>query len=528
MKLYYLLFLLLPVVFFACKKVDNELADQEAMPSVNTSEVTLYEPGGINGITAIYPKEVVVGDTITLAGRLKLDQGATMTLGNAQAKFLFTAQREYKDYASGTITLMDVVRFVVTPEMGGGPQPLVIRNGAYVRTAPDITIHTIPVIASHTDTTLVVRSILNNAIAGFDTRYQNLSGDLFKGWSVSDNGECWLQTDIDIYRIRNGQMESFLKSGDILTINGQPVALTGFNGVSVNKANTTLYLSVDTKDPANSLAGRYYLLKMDIATRQVTTVLNSTWYQRRDATSAQLVTVSPAQFINSGMAMDIPIKAFHLQVDVQGRLLFVNNIQVYLPNSYKDITNLSRINETGRLVTLLEGKANSDKLKYTTLFDVSDDGRYAWFAPSGGGLMYYDLELEELIAKADATQNLFNVSYEQNPDYKFTTLLKPFNGVSGTTYCAMSNGELLQSYGASLAAIDLKDGALYAFAGLEKGVNYTGTLVVQSNTDGQARYVSFTGINLLGVDAQGNVYFMRDGKVSGTTVKPPKIYVLGK
>lgn len=529
MKQTYFLLLLL-TCFFACKKVDNELADQDAMPSVNTSELSLYEPGGYNPIFAIYPKEIVVGDSITLAGRLKIKEGATITLGKAQAKIAFFAQREYTEPNSGTVVLMDIVRFAVTADMGSGPQSLVIRNGSHVRIAPDITIRTVPVITPGTDTTLVVNIVMNQPIAGFEDRYKDvasISGNIFKSWGVAGTGEVWLQTPIDIYRVSNGQMSSFLKTGDVLTIDGQAVTLSGFNGVAVNKDGTTLYLSVDAT--LTSVTGRYYLLKMDIATRQVT-VLNSTWYRRRDETSQQLVEVSPSQFINSGPAADISIKAVDLRVDSQDRILFVNDVDVFLPNTYMDMNCVSRISETGRLTTLLEGNANSDKFKYSQLFGLSEDGRYAWLAPSDGGLIAYDLELEEQLAKADEAQNLFLVSFEQNPAFRFSATLQPFVNNGNSSYFPLSGSELLQSYGATIGAIKLSAGGIYAWAGLEKGFssNSANRPPVQTNMVGQARYVDFDGIQMLGTDNLHNLYFMRDGTKSGASVKLPGLYRVGK
>jgi hypothetical protein len=514
----------------ACKKVDNELAEQEGMPSVNTGQITVYLPGGIGSVTAGYPREVLVGDTITLAGRLHVKEGASMSLGNAQVQYTYTTEWQFKDYASGTITNMDLVRFVVTEEMGSGPQPLVIRNGSFVRTAPDITIHTVPDIASSTDTTLVVTEIMGQDIPGFIARY-NTNGQvnptspgwIFEGCSITGNGEIWLQSRIDIYRVRNGQVESFLKTGDALTINGQSITATEFLGMTVNSEGTAIYLSIGNR--INSTTGRYYLLKMDIASRQ-TALANTTFYRLRDASSAQIVETSPFRFMNTAAVTDVPLKASGLRIDSLGRLLFNNIISI----DNNSVNNLVRVNENGRMNVLLEYQGSSDRLKYKRLLAISPNGRYAYVVPSTDGIMCYDLELEEIVAKADGTQGLFQVSFEQKGEYRFADPLRPFEYQENSSHMVLNNGKLLQAKGVSLGAIDLRTTSVYAYAGLERGYSTYSRdqLAVQKNVTGQARYVSFESVLLLGIDAAGNCYFMRGGIKNNQGVTGPKIYRLSK
>jgi hypothetical protein len=530
---YFIIILLLCTAFVACKKADNELAELEGMPSVNTGEINLYEAGGTNGIRALYPTEVLVGDTITLAGRLHVKDGATMTLGKAPVEYIFTTQREFKDYASGIVVLMDVVRFVVTAQMGAGPQPLVIRNGRFVRTAPDINIRTVPGISSRPDTTLTVTEVMTQDIAGFAARYnaniQVPGPRIFQGYRITDNGEVWLQSPLDIYRIRNGQAENFLKTGDALTIDGQAVQVYEFLGMTVNNDATEMYLSIDCR--LTSTTGRYYLLKMDMASRQ-TTVINTTSYRLRSSQPpAQLVEVIPSSFMNIGPVTDIPVKASSLQLDSLGRMLFRNVIGVYLENTVVSEDNLSRINSNGRMNVMLENVGSSDRLKYNELLTISANGRYAYIIPSTDGVMCYDLELEEIVAKADAAQGLFQISFEQKNEYRFSAPLLPFYYSTNNSYTVLRNGELLQSKGVSLGAIDLRTASVYAYAGLERGFSQYAAdqLPIQTNVTGQARYVSFAGSVLLGTDTTGNVYFMRGGtKSSSQGVTGPKIYRLGK
>src|SRR5258708_19580020 len=63
---------------YACKKVDNDLAQQDAMPSIEID----------------YPGVVITGDTITVKGRLHIDDGGTLTLGNEKAVFISTATKQ--------------------------------------------------------------------------------------------------------------------------------------------------------------------------------------------------------------------------------------------------------------------------------------------------------------------------------------------------------------------------------------------------------------------------------------------------
>lgn len=523
--------ILLLATAFSCKKADNELAEQEAMPSVNTGEISLSVPGVPNDITVKYPEEVLVGDTITLAGRLHVKDGATMSLGQAQVQYIYTAQSEFKDYASGAITIMDIVRFVVTKEMGAGPQPLVIRNGSYVRTAPDITIRTVPDIASRPDTTLTVTEIMGQEIPGFIARY-NTNGQvnpsppnrIFEGCSVTSNGDIWLQSPIDIYRVRNGQVENFLKTGDALNIDGQSISITEFLGMTVNNEGTAMYLSIENR--LSGTTGRFYLLKMDIATRRIS-VINTTSYREREAYSGRLEEVSPARFMNIAAATEVPLRASRLQLDSLGRILFSNALEVGI---YVSVNNLLRVNENGRMNVLLEYKGSSDRLKYKSLLAISPNGRYAYIIPSTDGLMCYDLELEEIAAKSDAAQGLYQVSFEEKSEYRFSVPLRPFEDNQYSSYMALRNGELLQAKGGSIGAIDLRTTSVYAYAGLERGYSTYASdqLAVQKNLSGQARYVDFEDSQLLGTDAAGNVYFMRGGIKNTQGVTGPKIYRLGK
>jgi|GEM_PF-6332740 len=531
MKQQHFISILLLSVIFACKKADNELAEQEGMPSVNTGEISITEPGGTHSITATYPTEVLVGDTITLAGRLHVKNGATMTLGQAQVQYIYTNQWEFKDYASGTITTMDLVRFVVTAEMGSGPQPLVIRNGPFVRTAPDITIRTVPDIASRTDTSLVVTEIMSQDIPGFIARYNTngqvnptLPGWIFEGYSITGNGEIWLQSPIDIYRVQNGQVESFFKTGDTLTINGASTPVTEFLGMTVNSEGTTMYLSIDSR--LTSTTGRFYLLKLDIASQQIT-VINTTYYREGEPYSGRPAEVSPARFMNIAAVKDVPLKASRLQLDSEGRILFNNILSV---TGGITVNNLARVNEHGRMNVMLEYSGSSDRLKYKTLLAISPNGRYAYIVPTNDGVMCYDLELEEIMAKADAAQGLFQVSFEQIGEYRFADPLRPFEYTQYSSHMVLNNGELLQAKGVSLGAIDLRTTSVYAYAGLERGYSSYSwdQLPVQQHLTGQARYVDFENSQLLGTDAAGNIYFMRGGIKNNEGVTSPKIYRLGK
>lgn len=523
--------ILLLCVAFACKKADNELAEQEAMPSVNTGEITVQLQSGSNSITVKYPEEVLVGDTITLAGRLHVKEGATMSLGKAQVQYIYTEEWQFKDYASGTITNMDLVRFVVTAEMGAGPQPLVIRNGSYVRTAPDITIHTVPAIASRPDTTLTVTEIMGQDISGFVARY-NTNGQvnpstpnwIFGGYSVTGNGEIWLQSPIDIYRVHNGQIENFLKAGDAINIDGQSVPVTEFLGMTVNSEGTAMYLSIESR--LTSTTGRFYLLKMDLSSRQ-SSIINTTSYREREPYSGRAEEVTPSRFMNIAAVTDVPLKASRLQLDSLGRILFRNALEVGI---YVSVDNFIRVNEQGRMNVMLEYKGSSDRLKYKDILAITPNGRYAYIIPSSDGIMCYDLELEEIVAKADATQGLYQVSFEERGEYRFSSPLRSYEDNQYSSYIGLKNGELLQAKGVSLGAIDLRTTSVYAYAGLERGYSTYSSdqLAVQKNLTGQARYVDFENSQLLGTDAAGNIYFMRGGIKNSQGVTGPKIYRLGK
>lgn len=489
----------------ACKKVDNDLAEQEAMPSINSS----------------YPAQVITGDTLTLTGRLHIDDGGTLTLGGEQAVFISTSKNTFKNLTGGLVKV-DTVRFIVTPGMGSGPQPVTVRHGKYSSSGPDITIIAPPKLPHPTDTTLTVTELFGGTIPGFSARYVASGGYLLGDVSLLKDGEMWLQATLDIYHFHDGQIDSYLQAGSKLTLDGEEVTIASFSGAAVDASGTTLYLSLK----GNTLTSGYsYLLKKDLASGAITLLNRSSG-------------ASVGQPRTNGPIKDLSITATQLKVDAQSRLLFTSGF-------------VGRMAADGMVTTLLEAKGGlgTGKLQYNRLLSYSPDGLVAFIYPVAGGIMSYDLEGEGPIAKVDEGQPLPMVSYEVVADYRFKnrfSLVKTTSySVEAQTYLGLASGELLQrepggTPNHTLGAFNLQQAAIYAYAGLERG--YDGQApAVQKNYTGLARYVNFgdmgtddhSSTHLVAADAAGNVYFIRGGESlrinnGGNMVIQPKIYRLGK
>lgn len=521
----YLFFLLLLSLAAGCRKVSDRL-DTMA--------------GGISAVAA--PATVLVGDSLTIVGRIHLDASPAVSLGGVPVVYK-EVEPENKPDIPYTV---EALRFEVTAEMGEGRQPLEIRLGEHLQVLY-VNVLTQPVFAGNRpDTTLIVEEIFDGNIPDFTTRYNNAytSGgsegyDYFPGRSVTADGLIYLQSAKDIYRIENGQLHTLLKVGDPLLIEGQEVHITeflpgpfantgyAFSGMAVSADNSTMYLSVYTDMTGHEdFAGAWLLLKTTPELNQFE-VINRTWYKLEGFAT----TFFPADVLDNGPIANTQLIAGDLFVDAQQRLLFTNS------GMYA-----ARLEPNGRIAKFAD---EEDDVYYTP------DGSMAFYS-NQAGLTKFDLEaMEPLAVVPHSFANWNFVSFEANPDWRFPYNLGPLN-LGGGSFLALPSGELLYNPLAiekpSIGAINPENTSVYAFAGIERGLvtdrlpDGSTLFDVQYHFDGQARYVNFCpnynnadfvgNCKFIGMDKQNNIYFMRGGERSRLgrlgVVMPPVIYRLRK
>ncbi|RPD39962.1 hypothetical protein [Chitinophaga barathri] len=495
---------------------------------------------GLSAVAA--PATVLVGDSLTIVGRIHLSASPTVSLGGVPAVYKQVAPENTPDVPY----TVEALRFEVTAEMGEGRQPLEIRLGEHVQVLY-VNVLAKPVFdGSRPDTTLVMEEIFGGNITDFTTRYANAytfnageGNDYFPGRSVTADGVIYLQSAMDIYRIENGQVQTLLKTGDALLIDGQevhvkeflpgPFASIGyaFSGMAVSADNSTMYLSVYTDMTGHEdFTGAWLLLKTtpDLDHFEV---INRTWY-KLDGFATFFF---PEDFLDNGPIENTQLIAGDLFVDAQQRLLFSNQ-GVYA----------ARLEQNGRIAKIAD---EEDNAYYTP------DGSTAFFITQAG-LTKFDLDAMEPLAVVPLSYANWNfVSFEENPDWRFPNNLGPLN-LGGGSFLALPGGQLLcnplSSSQPSIGAINPENTSVYTFAGIEKGFvgdNLPGghTLFdVQYHLSGQARYVNFCqyynntdfigNCKFLGMDGQNNIYLMRAGERSRLgrlgVVMPPVIYRLGK
>lgn len=496
-----------------------------------------------DGISAAYsPQNAIVGDSLTVSGRLQLDQSPVITLGGVEADYVHKGTESRDDGTTKATYSIETIRFLVTPEMGEGRQPLEIQSDGDSQTLY-VDILSWAELDSRPDTTLVVEEL-----------YRGSSGERyeFQGRSVTADGVIYLQTPQTIYRYQEGQLQPLLTPGDPLTIDGQqvhvaeydPTSLTissqpieSFSGVAASQDNQTLYISIYT-DMTISVdeelyTGAWMLLKTNPDLNNIE-VLNRTFH--RTDTTWITPTIGhighhfyPSDQLDNGLMENTKLRAQQLHVDAQNRLLFNNN-------SY-----YARLETNGRITSF----ANSNTY-YTP------DGTQAFIigpdpggSPSGNPVTLFDLELMEVSVYVPAKESWGLISFEENPEWQFEDNSRIFdspNSGGHFKFLGLPNGELLSlKVGPSIGAINPAKTSIYTFAGIEKGYGRRSDAWVpeQNQETGLAKYVNFDNFELsdgslsgaasfIGVDKRNNVYFLRGGVEVGNNIIPLRIYRLGK
>lgn len=533
--------LLVVCISVSCRKVEKDMEEQFEQPSVSTTTFTMRD-----GTSFEYPKAAKPGDTITIGGRLNLNRGAVIRLGKENAAIISVDTLGYKYFFTGQLYTFEVAKFIVTPGMGAGPQPLVVTCGRFSNRAPDIYLTAPGEGGGQPDTTMMVTAIFNRGIPDFEARYKSYKGGneyFSRGRQVTGNGTVYIASAWDVYRFVNGQSENVMKKEDGIIIDGRKLDIIEFMGMAPDPANTQLYVSVRVSVPAtDDYRWANVLLRKDLASGRIT-VLNKTELELYPDFDDLTGNTRPATRGWRGKADQLALFATNLKVDIKGRLLFYDDILKFY----------GRIDAAGNITPLMESYYGQGGLfKYLMLFGFTQDGLAAFIAhenkpdyPWSSGVMVYDLDREEPDTYVDAGVNFTYASFDPNPARR----MKEKNGFFGIpeteipvgTYQPVSRKEMLFVNSFSIASVNHVLAYLYVYAGIELGCTNTQNtdllLPRQKELTGPALYVNYGfseeqgNLSFIGTDAGGKVYFMRGGKKITFPARryvSPYIYTLGK
>ncbi|RPD39868.1 hypothetical protein [Chitinophaga barathri] len=539
--------LLVLLAVSACRKVDDDLKAQYAQPSISTTGITL--PDGTN---IPYPKDVKPGDTVTISGRLNLSKGGVIRLGKEDAVTVYRDSMPYTYFATGDQYTLEIAKFVVTPGMGAGPQPLVVTCGPYRHQGPDVNIVVPGAGGSQPDTTLIVTEIFNGTtdMPNFLQRYRTYtkSGFYFKtALHVTPDGTVYLCSAWDVYRLVNGRMELLLQKEDGIIINGEAVTIKEISGAAPSPDNTLLYLSFSSTVTAPDNYNRVnYLVKKDLASGAVT-LLNKTESEMDIEWDYPTGNIRPVLQSYGGPVAQVPVFADYLKVDAKGRLLFHNFISYAYDKDY-----FCRLGDQGKITPLFEQKESQVNLfKTEYMFGFTEDGSAAFVAhehnnvwPRSTGITVLDLESLEPTDYVDANVNFTFASFDTLKERRMekeSGLFTSFSVVEPGDYLPISRKEMLFINSYSIASINPELAYLYAYAGIERGCYSSGTsdgalLPVQNQLTGPAKYVNYGfiqgggNVRFLGKDASGKIYLMRGGErqLFPRAYIPPRIFTLSK
>jgi len=508
-------------ICFACKEVADDYAAVDGQPSIAYGNLVL--PDGTN---YVYPTQALVGDTLTIVGRLNIDKGATICLGSITVKPV-EHQTFIKTNNNQNYTL-DLIRFVVPTDVSYGMQQLKVTCNQLFQIAPAINIVERRVPLSGTDTTLIVTEAYDLAATTYASDFLTLSSSL-RDASVTYDGVLCLTTSKKVFEFSENKVQMLYSAGETLQLQ-DGILETGKNTILINSIlsatlspdNLTLWLSIEEKlGYLSSYSYRYYLLKQDRASGTYT-LINSTKIVR----STSLPEPSERY---SGKVSECCVKAEKLKTDTKGNVMATNTLVAY-GNSVT-----YRINSnTGLISALFDSKGQY--ASKGSLIGYNPDGTKALtgtLIPNSTGINYtgdltiFNLQTSQETGRIILGETLPVISYDKNESYAFVSKLAYISGEQKMLLLA-NNNILLGGYGTSgrsLAAVEVLNKTLYCYAGTERG--YTDYVAEQIQRVGKAKWVNFgnskSTFNFLGVDKYSTIYYLYD-----ITGRKPILYKLGR
>ncbi|WP_212002026.1 hypothetical protein [Chitinophaga sp. HK235] len=531
-----------------CKKVDDHAAQVADQPWFS-EQYSQLNGSRLTPISWTYPSSLIVGDTVTLIGKLfPTRTGTVISVGNVPIKIIDTAQLTPRYTTFSEQGQLDAIRFVVTREMGAGENRsvTVTANGVTVY-GPSVSIKLIGGGSLRTDTTLWVDQLAQwTPDNGSD--YQKKNYNLIRSVHTDMSGNIYFDNQLSIQSFRNGSFTTILKAGDALKDNkNSSFSIKYILGSTITFTGDLLYFTTETTEDVPEAAQNYIfrLCKMDLASKTVTTI-NRTLVTK-NATTAETNTIL------QGDIAQLKIVAMRLNTDVNNNLYYTNYYAPEIASGshaiwynyvggnfsgqvgkepFNSIVMVSKMDPAGQVRGIMSWKQwfASIGIPVTTGYYALDpSGKYLYGYNSPNWISYngiqYDIPEDDqgVTLKANQTQFAYH-SYETNPKYKMTETVTSF-GVSPANpvlnnNIQLANGTTLIRQSHILQCYDIPTQSSYTYAGVEAGINQT--VSEQNQTTGLAKWVDFTGVSLIGQDKSGALYFFRGNKADN----PPIFYKL--
>lgn len=526
----------------ACRKVDEHKTLVESQPWLADE----YPLGGKYGIYEWkYPSVMVVGDTAILIGKLFSGQpGSEIRIGGVLARLVDNFEVDpNKQYTTYGIPLekMDVVRFIVTKEMGVGlNRPVTITaNGVSISGIP-VAVQEFAATAGKTDTTLVVEK-LAHWLPAYANVFSSKGYALVRSVHCDKTGNIWFDNKLGINEVTGGQVTNVLKAGDQLKDDkGDAFTLKQILGSAVSFDGSTLFFSMEDTEPSVDTVTNYIfrLCKMEVATRTITTINRSLVLKGRAPVRED---GSPYQ----GSVDHLKIVAMFLNTDVENNLYYTN---YYAPGDMdfghadwesgisngkasseafgNNLMMICRLDVGGKVKAMMSAPYFPDYVPayptpgehvVSSMYLLDPSGRYLFgfanFADFRTNTLQYDVQQENVIASVKSPYGLFAFrSFDTIPETKYAgTLVLPVDWSSFSYFfnnvMPQSDGAILAVVGGSLYSFDIPSLGVYCYAGVENAINIAA--VGQDKLTGKAKWVDFTNSALIGQDKTNAVYYCK-------------------
>ncbi len=545
------LFIAAILLWSSCKKVDEHAVMVKSQPWF-ADHYTQFNGTHMAPIDWTYPKDVVVGDTIMLIGKLfPTVSGTSITIGGVPVTIQDTARLTMNATFYSPQDPIDAIRFVVTKEMGVGPnrKVCVTANGVTAY-GPPINIKLINSGNMRTDTTRWVDEIATWKPTDM-AAYSSNNYSLLYSVSNDKNGNIYFQNSLGVQSLINGQFTSLYQVGaNVKDDKGNSFTFQQFIGSAVAFDGDYLYISAETKENSTDATDNYIfrLCKLNLASKQLTTI-NRTLVKRVNATVAE------KSFSFQGNVSSLKIVAMILNTDVNGTLYYTN---AYAEDNLTDNHSFWHngiasgsvgdypfecVNE----ISAMTPDGNCRGLMYSSLYSKVKGAGFTVITgqyihdPMGNNLysywttnwIQYNIVQYNLADDSKGfsfppylTSQFTMRSFENDPKYKMTNSggfwLDGFD--TDLNRCMiLTDGTLLTSGQRSLYSYDLFNKNYYCYAGVENGVNTANP--EQNQTIGRAKWVDFTDTRFIGQDKSGAVYYFNyHGDAYTNGVKFYKLY----
>ncbi|NSL90520.1 hypothetical protein ECE50_027095 [Chitinophaga sp. Mgbs1] len=530
-----LLMAVLTPLLHSCRKVD----DNEQLVASQPWFADTYNLEGRYGIAEwSYPRMLVIGDTAMLIGKFFTEKpGSEILIGGVPVKITehITLDPGNK-YNTGGLPLqqMDLIRFVVTKEMGTGARRDItaVANGVR-QLGKQVSIQAFAATTNGTDSTLTVTEI-----GSWEPADQQLF--LTRGYSyirsshVDMSGNLLFDNILGLYMLRNKHVKTVMKAGDVLKDDkGADFTVTYVLGSALSFDGAFMYISLSTKENTPD-ANEYYtfrLLKMDVASGVITTINRTPVIKGRAA-------VSNDGRPYTGQISQLKIVTTDLNLDINNNLFYANH---YAPEdkangheawyifstygSFNSLQTVCRMGTGGEVRVLMKNwtsEYNSPgEPVAVSMYTLDPAGRYIYAFKTPEGLNTYAIRFD--VEEEDVLNTLANFSYtftfrsfEKDPALKNTSPVEWYGDYTSMEWnprLVLSDGTLLNANTASLKAFDFDNMSVYCYAGSELGL--AGGTEKQDQVTGKAKWVNFYDMSFNGTDKNNAVYFCRGMEVSG-------------